>query len=224
MKILFRVWLTTTIKKRTSWELVLLLEDQGWTNAALGRKKPPSYIVGSAKVWYYSKSVLHGYLLALLQAEDLAVPIPHGRGAPVYKALLEGKKWMSSSHKRQRHSAGALDSDVVRPKSVLQLQQSDVEPSVPPRQRAHAKAKPRPKAKAKHRLRAVKHRVKRGGQGKAVSVSGADTVVQAEVEAPVPLLAEPGHVLRPSVAHNVKTPKHLSVLIQYVCVSSLSTC
>ena len=123
------------LKEQTSWELVCTLEERGWTHAPL-KRKAPSYSVGSDKIWYYGKNVSRLYLLALLLAEEVAAPIPHGKGVAVYKALIEGKKPPIIG--RGIGQRGRLDSDVVRPTSTTHRRAPQAPRQAQPQPKQHA--------------------------------------------------------------------------------------
>ena len=92
-----------TLLQRTSYELQLLLQDQGWEWRLLpgprsrARRNIRPYVVGAERVWYASGVQAEtAYLVALLDAQRLLdehgiQEIPHAAHREVYMGLLEGK-------------------------------------------------------------------------------------------------------------------------------------
>ena len=94
------------LQDRTSWELLQILHDQGWSWApwrsplTISNKKnvsPIGYAPGDAKKIYSSPVsqtvICHYYLRALLSAEELCLRlanVPHGRPSSHYKVILDG--------------------------------------------------------------------------------------------------------------------------------------
>ena len=78
---------------RSPWELISLLDKDGWTHMVKARgKHDATYVPGSTpKVWYSSpgsQSLSRWYLIALLSGEHNVV---HWQPAQFYQALVEGK-------------------------------------------------------------------------------------------------------------------------------------
>ena len=95
---------SVALKDATIFELLLRLQDNGWTWQALPKIKAARgdiepYRLGGPKVWRTAgHTVLASYLQCLLQAKELkdkhgVDAIPHGQFELVYKRLLQGKKW-----------------------------------------------------------------------------------------------------------------------------------
>ena len=95
------------LQDRTSYELILALQEAGWQwqawvpaskrtrRMAVAGRTFDAYVRGGQKVWYStSEPPLLSYILVLLRAEeifDLGLPaIEHGRDDASYKALLRG--------------------------------------------------------------------------------------------------------------------------------------
>ena len=98
----------------STWSLILLLEDDGWTWAHLPQKpmgEMAAYIIGGPKVWRTRTSLPYkDYLRCLLQCDRLIEhgiqAVPHGRDARFYADLLKGEE--------RQDARAALDDDVAR--------------------------------------------------------------------------------------------------------------
>ena len=92
------------LRDRTQWELIALLDREGWTHMVKSKSKgDANYVPGNSgqKMWYSGpsqESISRWYLLALLLGEH---EVSHWQTPGFYQALVEGRPAPARTNKRR---------------------------------------------------------------------------------------------------------------------------
>lgn len=125
------------LRDATAWELVSMLQSQGWVCSVLGVRRraarvrrpgmveaptPCDFVAGQEKRWWIhhrQTAFQPSYLRALLSAESIGKPIAHLRSQAYYEDLLAGREPARRGAKRFRIHAGD-DGIVPEPRRRVQ--------------------------------------------------------------------------------------------------------